>query len=252
MCMKFKLLCIMLALSSTWSYAKPKFEDIRIFENSDVGMMFIINGNEKAILSTPAGVVDVAFLPKPYPSRGAFFKLGDFILLIDDASWNKEKQGYHAYVEDEILLFKPLGIYPKATTRNAKLLHNSKRFSVYEKNASMVVFSTDTMEVKETEKDTSSGKSFRDGSMKFLILGEGTATFYANAGSAPVEFYRGKDCLIFTETTAFGGKHVFIISDKYDSREMGFRYTYVRNTIDTILLKELIRTTSHGIAKVDY
>ena len=249
--MKIKLLCIMLALSSTWAYAKPKFEDVRVFEAVSRGAMFIINGNEKAILSSPAGLVDITSLPQGIP-RGVFFQSEESIVHIEETSWNKKEQGYAAYFEYERIVFKPLDVYPKNNVQNVKLLHNSRRFSIYEKNASVVIFNIDTKEVVERKKNTSSGKSFRDGSLTFLILDESKAQMYGNQGSAPIEFYRDKNCLIFTETTPVGSKHVFIISDKYDSSEMGFRYTYVRNTLNIIFSNELIRTTSHGIAKVDY
>ena len=69
---KIKMLCIMLAMSSTWAYAKPKFEDVRVFEAFSRGAIFIMNGNEKGILSSPAGVFDIEFLPHGMP-RGVFF-----------------------------------------------------------------------------------------------------------------------------------------------------------------------------------
>ena len=249
--MKIKVLCIILAMSSTWAYAKPKFEDVRVFEASSRGAIFIMNGNEKGILSSPAGVFDIEFLPHGMP-RGVFFIYENSIVHIEETSWNEKEQGYSVHFENERLVFKPLDFYPKQTIQNVKLLQNSRRFSIYEKNASVVIFNTDSKEVVEHEKNTSSGKSFTDGSMTFLILDESTAQMYGNQGSAPIDFYRDKNCLIFTETTALGGKHVFIISDKFDRSEMGFRYTYVRNTIDPIFSKKLIRTTSHGIAKADY
>ena len=194
---------------------------------------------------------DIEYLPQGIP-RGVFFIYGNSIVHIEETSWNEKKQGYSALFENERLVFKPLDFYPKHTIQNVKLLHNSTRFSIYEKNASVIIFNTDTKEVVEHEKNTSSGKSFTDGSMIFHILDESKAQMYGNQGSAPIEFYRDKNCLIFTETTTFGGKHVFIISDKYDPSEMGFKYTYVRNALDPIFSKELIRTTSHGIAKADY
>lgn len=249
--MTIKFLCIMLALSSTWTYAKPKFEDVRVFEASSQGAMFIINGNEKATLSSAAGVFEITYLPQGIP-RGVFFIYGKSIVHIEETSWNEKKQGYLGYFENERVVFKPLDLYPKNSIQNVKLLHNSRRFSIFEKNASVVIFDTDTKEVVEQEKNTSSGKSFKDGSLIFLILDESKAQMYGNQGSAPIEFYRDKNCLIFTEKTNFGGKHVFIISDKYDASEMGFRYTYVRNALDPILSKALIRTTSHGIAKAEY
>lgn len=249
--MKIKLFCIMLAVSSSWAYAKPKFEDIRVFEASSRGAIFIINGNEKAILSSPAGVFDIKCLQQGIP-RGVFFIGGKSIVHIEETSWNKREQGYPALFENERVVFKPLDVFPKNTIQNVKLLHNSRRFSVYEKNASVVVFDIDTKKVVEAEKNTSSGKSFRDGSMTFLILDESKVQMYGNQGSDPIEFYRDKNCLIFTETTPVGSKHVFIISDKYDPSEMGFKYTYVRNTLNIIFSNELIRTTSHGIVKVDY
>ncbi len=40
--MKIKLFCIMLAVSSSWAYAKPKFEDIRVFETSSRGQFLLL------------------------------------------------------------------------------------------------------------------------------------------------------------------------------------------------------------------
>ena len=39
--MKIKVLCIMLVLSSTWAYAKPKFEDVRVFQASSRGLYLL-------------------------------------------------------------------------------------------------------------------------------------------------------------------------------------------------------------------
>ena len=252
--MKIKVLCIMLALSSTWAYAKPKFEDVRVFHTPSVDGLWIINGNKTAIMSASAGVAEITYILQAVP-RGVFFKFGNDIVHIEETSWDEKKQGYSAYLHENEshegfnFVVKPLDVYPKHFIQNVKLLHNSRRFSIFEKTASDVTFNIDTGEVVERNKYTSSGKSFKDGSMQFSILDENSAQMFGNQGSDSIAFYRDKKCLIFTETTASGSKHVLIISAKYDPSETGFRYLYVRNTL---MFMYYIRTISHGIAKVDY
>ena len=40
-----------------------------------------------------------------------------------------------------------------------------------------------------------------------------------------------------------------IIEDKWDAKEKGFKFTYIRNTITLIFSRQLIRSISSGIAK---
>lgn len=246
--MKIKLLCILLSLLSSWAYAKPTFEDIRVFEVPHAGAILVINGNEKAIASTPIGVFETSFLRQPFPRR-IFFGNEKEDFFVEETSWNKTKQGYYGLFADRRVLFKPLDVYPMNSISNVKLLHNSRRFRVYAKNASGVVYNTETLDVVEPKGKISVDKSFKDGTMIFTIVNENSGKVYGNAGSSPVEFYRDKNCLIFTESTGLGGKQVFIISDKYNTREKGFWFTYVRNTM---MFYQLMRSTYRGIAKVDY
>lgn len=90
--MKIKLLCILLSLLSSWAYAKPTFEDIRVFEVPHAGAILVIHGNEKAIASTPIGVFETSFLRQPFPRR-IFFGNEKEDFFVEETSWNKTKQG---------------------------------------------------------------------------------------------------------------------------------------------------------------
>ena len=53
-----------------------------------------------------------------------------------------------------------------------------------------------------------------------------------NLGSAEVELVKDHNFLTFIETTPLGGKHIMVIANEWDAKEKGFKFTYIRNTID--------------------
>ena len=81
--------------------------------------------------------------------------------------------------------------------------------------------------------ENTEAKDFFNGELQYTITGPNSAIFSGNAGSEDVELVKDERSLTFIETTLMGNKHIMIIEDKWDAKEKGFKFTYIRNTMRT-------------------
>lgn len=120
-------------------------------------------------------------------------------------------------------------------------VHATKVFLIYAKKGNFKVFNfSGELEKNEVAKD------YRNGELMFIVTGAKNAIFSANTGISDVEFVKDTNSVTFIETTPSGNKHFMLIEDKWDKRERGFKFTYLRNVQ---MFGKNLRSHYTGIAK---
>ena len=132
-------------------------------------------------------------------------------------------------------------------TSGVPTLKEIKTFLVYAKEGNYKAFDISTGKLIENKE----ANDFRNGEIQYTITGPNSAIISANQGSAEVELVKDDRSVTFIETTIFGNKMIMIISDKWDTKEKGFLFTYIRNVkmppFDPS--GKLLRSIYSGIAK---
>ena len=242
-----------------------KNEEAKDFRNGE--LLFIITGPNSAILSANTGIADVAVVRdnqsltfiETTPTENKH------IMIIED-EWDVKEGGfkftYTRNIKDRDLLQRslysgiatPAGQYKSSrTSREASpSLQRTKTFLIYAKMGNFKAFDLTSGKLLENEE----AKDFRNGEMQYTITGPNSAVFSGNVGSTVVKQVKDDRSVTFIETTIMGNKNIMIISDKWDTKEKGFLFTYIRNVVmpsrESLSLfnnDELFRSIYSGIAK---
>ena len=237
-----------------------KNEETKDFRNGE--LLFIITGLNSAILSANTGLSDVAVVRDDQSLT--FIETtpaGNKHIIIIKDKWEAKEDGfkftYTRNIGDGIRgaqrflysgIAKPAGQYKiSRISREANpTFQRVKTFLIYEKQGNFKSFDLSSGKLLENKKMKD---LFADGELQYTITGPNSAIFSGNAGSTQVKLVKDEKTFMFIETTFSGSKHIMIIEDKWDAKEKGFKFTYIRNTIDRILLGKLLRSISSGIAK---
>ena len=238
-----------------------KNEEVKDFRNGE--LLFIITGPNSAILSANTGVSEVEVVKdKQAVTFIETTPSGNKHIMIIKDKWDAKEKGfkftYTRNLEDKGLLQKTLrSVYsglakPAGQYQISKMIdgvgpsfQTTRTFIIYARKGNYTSFDLATGKLLDN-KDV---KDFRKGELQYTITGSDSALFSGNAGSTEVELVKGDNSVTFIETTFSGSKHIMIIEDKWDAMEKGFKFTYIRNIEDRILLGELMRSIYSGIAK---
>ena len=178
-------------------------------------------------------------------------------MIIQD-EWDKMERGFkftytrHSENLPETRRFffsgiaKPVEQYKSQQTfrENCPSLHKIKTFFIYAKEGNFEVFKLPSGKLLESGE----AKDFRNAEIQITIAGSNSAVIFGNIASDAVKLVKDEKSLTFIETTAVGNKQVLIIKDRWDAKEKGFEFTYIRNT-EALLFGELIRSIYIGVAK---
>jgi hypothetical protein len=242
-----------------------KNEEIRDFRNGE--LLFIITDPNSAILSANTGLSDVAVARD---NQSLTFiettPAGNKHIMIIKDTWDAKEDGFKfTYTRNtgDVLqgshrilrslysgIAKPAGQYKSSwISREASpAFQRAKIFLIYAKRGNFKSFDLSSGKLLEN-KEIETKDLFANGELQYAITGPNSAIFSGNAGSAEVDLVKGERTFTFIETTPSGSKHIMIIEDKWDAKEKGFKFTYIRNTITLIFSRQLIRSISSGIAK---
>ncbi len=226
-------------------------------------LLFIITGPNSAILSANTGIADVALVrDKQSLTFIETTPTGNKHIMIIEDEWDVKEGGFKfTYTRniggnEELSrtlrslysgIAKPAGQYKSSRIlREASpSLQRTKIFLIYAKKGNYKSFDLASGKLLENTE----AKDFFNGELQYTITGPNSAIFSGNAGSEDVELVKDERSLTFIETTLSGSKHIMIIEDKWDAKEKGFKFTYIRNIEDRILLGKLLRSIYSGIAK---
>lgn len=238
-----------------------KNEEVKDFRNGE--LLLVITGLNSAIFSANTGISDVEVVRDN--QAVTFIETTPFgnkhIMIIKD-KWDSKGKGfkftYTRNIEDRGLLqktqrsvysgiAKPAGQYQTSKTIDGigPSFQSTKTFIIYAREGNYTSF--DLASGKLLDKDDV--KDLQKGELQYTITGSNSALFSGNSGSTEVELVKDNNSATFIETTFSGNKHIMIIEDKWDVKEKGFRFTYIRNTEDRILLGKLMRSIYSGIAR---
>lgn len=237
-------------------------EESRNFRNGE--LLFIMTGPNSAILSANTGVskeVEVV------GDSGALtfietMPAGKKHVMIIQDEWDEKEGGFkftytrhsnHSKNIPEVRRFnysgvaKPAGQYksPQTSRETGPSLHTIRIFHIYAKKGNFETFSLESGELLKSAE----ARDLRNGELQYALTGPNSEIFSGNAGSDDVKLVKDERSLTFIETTPAGNKQVLIIKDKWDEKEKGFEFTYVRNTEDILILGKLMRSIYSGIAK---
>jgi hypothetical protein len=235
-----------------------KNEVSKDFRNGE--LLFIITGPKSAIFSANTGISEVGFIKDT--NSVTFIETtpaGNKHVMIIEDKWDAKESGFKFTYTRNIQMLgknmrsvytgiaKPTLHYKRSRKPNHAnpSLQNTKTFSIFAQEGNFKAFNLESG--KLVEKDTS--KSFRNGEIIFMITGPDSAIMSGNLGSADVELVKDHNFLTFIETTPLGGKHIMVIANEWDAKSKGFKFTYIRNTIDKFLSGVLMRSIYSGIAK---
>ena len=238
-------------------------EEAKDFRNGE--LLFIITGPKSAIFSANTGISEVEFVKdtnsvtfiETTPAENKHI-MDKNVMIIED-KWDAKEGGFKFTYTRNIQILgknmrsvytgiaKPTLHYKRSRKPNHAnpSLQNTKTFSIFAQEGNFKAFNLESG--KLVEKDTS--KSFRNGEIIFMITGPDSAIMSGNLGSADVELVKDHNFLTFIETTPLGGKHIMVIANEWDAKSKGFKFTYIRNTIDKFLSGVLMRSIYSGIAK---
>ena len=238
-----------------------KNEEAKDFRNGE--LLFIITGPNKAILSASTGVSDVELVRDGQVVT--FIETtfsGNKHVMVIEGKWDEKEKGfkftYTRNIGDMGLLqqtlrsvysgiARPAGQYQisKASGGSSPGLPGTRTFTIYARKGNFISFDLASGKLLTNEE----AKDLRKGEMQYTITGPDSAIFSGNAGSTEVKLVKDDDSMTFIETTFSGNKHVMIIEDKWNVKERGFKFTYIRNTEDRILLGKLMRSIYSGVAR---
>ncbi len=238
-----------------------KNEEAKDFRKGE--LLFIITGPNKAILSANTGISDVELVRD---GQAVTFiettSSGNKHVMIVEDKWDEKEKGfkftYTRNTGDMGLLqqtlrsvysgiAKPAGQYQisKASGGSSPPLPRTRTFIIYARKGNYKNFDLASGKLLANE----DAKDLRNGELQYTITGSDSAIFSGNAGSTEVELVKDDNSVTFIETTFSGSKHIMIIENKWDEKEKGFKFTYIRNTEDRILLGKLMRSIYSGIAR---
>ena len=238
-----------------------KNEETKDFRNGE--LLFIITGPNSAIFSANTGISDVKLARD---NQAVTFiettSSGNKHIMIIEDKWDAKEKGfkftYTRNIEDKVLLqqtlrsvysgiAKPAGQHKILTTSDgvSPSLSTTRTFIIYAQTGNYKSFdlASGKLLINEDVKD------FRKGELQYTITSSDSGIFSGNAGSTEVELVKDDNSVTFIETTFSGNKHIMIIEDKWDAKEKGFKFTYIRNTEDRMLLGKLMRSIYTGIAR---
>lgn len=238
-----------------------KNEEAKDFRNGE--LLFIITGPNSAIFSANTGISNVEVVRDS--QAVTFIEItpsGNKHIMIIENNWDKKEKGfkftYTRNIEGDGLLrktlrsvyngiAKPAGQYQisKAADGVGPSLQATRTFIIYAQRGNYTSFDLASGKLLDNE----NAKDFRNGELQYTITGFDSAIFSGNAGSTEVELVKDKKSVTFIETTFSGSKHIMIIKDEWDTKEKGFKFTYIRNTEGGILIPKLMRSIYSGIAK---
>jgi hypothetical protein len=238
-----------------------KNEEVKDFRNGE--LLFIITGPNSAILSANTGISDVEVVRDNQAVTFIETTLsGNKHIMIIKDEWDAKGKGfkftYTRNIEDKGLLqktlrsvysgaAKPAGQYQISKTIEGvgPSFRTTRTFIIYARKGNYTSFDLANGKLLDNE----DVKDFRKGELQYTITGANSALFSGNAGSTEVELVKDDNSVTFIETTFSGNKHIMIIENKWDTKEKGFTFTYIRNTEDRILLGKLMRSIYSGIAR---
>ena len=236
-----------------------KSEEVKDFRDGE--LLFIITGPKSAIFSANTGISEVEYVKDT--NAVTFIETtpsGNKHIMIIEGKWNVKENGFKFTYTRNITgefgtnvrsiyigIAKPTLHYKpsRRTIRTVPSLQETKIFSVFAQEGVFKSFNIESGELLESNK----ANDFRNGEIMFLITGLNNAIMSGNAGTAKVELVKDDNFLTFIETTPLGGKHIMVIANEWDAKEKGFKFTYIRNIEDRILLGKLLRSIYSGIAK---
>ena len=245
----------------TFSGKLIKNEEVEDFRNGE--LLFIITGPKSGFFSANTGVSDVEVVrDKQAVTFIETTSSGNKHIMIIEDKWDAKEKGfkfiYTRNIEDQALLKRTLrSVYtgiatPAGKHQNSKALDKgdlplaaTRTFIIYARKGNYTSFDLASGKRLTNEEV----KDFQNGELQYTITGPKSAIFSGNAGSTEVELVKDDNSVTFIETTFSGSKHIMIIEDKWDVKEKGFKFTYIRNTEDRMLLGKLMRSIYTGIAR---
>lgn len=141
------------------------------------------------------------------------------------------------------------GLFPQSIFGVSPNLNDVRAFEVFAKTGNQKTF--DNRELVESK----TVKEFRNGELLFIIIGPQKALLSANTGLSTVQVSKTNESVKFIETMPAGNQHVMAISNRWDTKQKGFRFTYTRHSKDSLhvfwrdLPKKTHRYLYSGIAK---
>ena len=232
-----------------------KNEVSKDFRNGE--LLFIITGPKSAIFSANTGISEVEFVKNT--NSVTFIETtpaGNKHITIIEDKWDVKEKGFKFTYTRNIQVLgenirsvytgiaKPTLLYKRLRKPNLTdpSLQNTKTFSIFAQEGNAKTFNLESGKLVEKGLD----KSFRNGEIMFMVTSPNSAIMSGNVGAAKVELVKNDNFLTFIETTPVGSKHTLIITNEWDAKSKGFKFTYIRNTF---IFSVLIRSIFNGIAK---
>ena len=223
----------------------------------DGELLFIITGPKSAIFSANTGISEVEYVKdtnavtfiETTPSENKH------IMTVEN-KWDAKEKGFKFTYTRSIKMLaehirsvytgiaKPTLLYKRLRKPNLTepSLQNTKTFSIFAQEGNAKTFNLESGKLVEKGSD----KSFRNGEIMFLVTSSNSAITSGNVGTAKVELVKNDNFLTFIETTPLGSKHTMIITNEWDAKSKGFKFTYIRNTF---IFGVLTRSIFNGIGK---
>lgn len=223
-------------------------------------LLFIITGPKSAIFSANTGISEVEFVKDT--DSVTFIETtpaGNKHIMIIEDKWDVKEKGFKFTYTRNIQVLgenmrsvytgisKPTLLYKRSRKPDLPnpSFENQKTFSIFAQEGNFKTFNLESGKLVEKGTD----KSFRKGEIMFIVTSPNSAIMSGNAGTAKVELVKDDNFLTFIETTTLGNKNIMVISNEWDVKEKGFKFTYIRNIDFSILSGKFLRLIFSGIAK---
>ncbi len=225
--------------------------DESVTEYRDGELVFMITGTDKGLLSANTGLSKVAVSHDRNSITFVETKpAGNQHILIINNEWVKDRGFRFSYTRHSKDIIKSGGEEIKETYRThykgiavplgynqlkngmqlphyTGKLNKSNAFVMYERKGWYADY--DYQKKGALIKKEKITKGLSQGEMQYVITDPNRGILSGNAGSAPVKVIRDDRSVTFIERAAGDNTFVMVVYDRWNPKERGFEYTYIRH-----------------------